>query len=261
MAKIINLLWKIFGDFLAIFKDNLYSIICFILIILSSLFLFDIGFGLISRLDIQWLSSFTIDHQLSIKNFCFAIFTSLIFYIFNSFIPSILKKNRLKKYLESCFLQFKRNCIGLFLRVCKEDPYSCKNPYCDNLLETLIDAKKFKKYFKEPIEGEHENRWYEVQNKFTESNLLTLIDFCDFFLEEINFAISSSEAVSTKSLLKLRWFHGFLSEVKFRYKHDRIFGYDFEGVIFSQLWSLCSNFDWLEGYQDESILLKDIKSL
>lgn len=118
------------------------------------------------------------------------IVVSLILYVLVVWLPEQNKPKRIRRSLQLCHEQFKRECIRAFLDALGEGHEPA-------LIDRLKDRHEFRLYFDENI-SPIQNRWHAVANRLSndESIIKSLIVECDIFGTEIHFTLTAIDVAN-----------------------------------------------------------------
>lgn len=181
-------------------------------------------------------------------NISIAFTASSIFYLINVFIPGQKRKSILKSNLEGQYLNFKKECIYLFLSALG---YSSS----EELQEKLCILEKFKKYFKEKY-CDYPDRWYAVWGNMDDYLLEDLLIQLGILKDDIQFVLNNTEVYDKKVLSFFKDLSQYAYGFHARGAHLE---YERKKSLAGFLWSLFSGWTFSEGHKKEDIVKRMIK--
>jgi hypothetical protein len=182
-------------------------------------------------------------------NFIYAVSISIIaaciFYIFNIFLPEQKRKTIIKQDFEDQYLNFKKECIFIFLSALTKSI----NP---KLVQKLCGLDEFKDYFKEKC-GNAQIRWDKVVtelhcNKIFLKGILVQLSI---LRNEVAFILNNTE-INDKNVLS---FFKLLSQKVYSHREKGInIEYDEKNALLDFLWQLFTGWSFIDGYREEDIV-------
>jgi hypothetical protein len=169
---------------------------------------------------------------------------SYVFYLLVVRLPDFERRRRLKRSLERHYRGFRVACIEIFLLV-------ANGSYSEDLPKTLLDQKKFREYFKEPV-GNRQDRWDSFLNNLQDHYLRELIVNLEIFRDEITFVLNNVDIQDARPFEFLKG----LSATIFAMRNTTL-DYDDIKSFSCFLWGVFSGFDWVTGYP-KSDVIKDM---
>lgn len=184
-----------------------------------------------------------------LMNFIYAVSISIIaaciFYIFNIFLPEQKRKTIIKQDFEDQYLNFKKECIFVFLSAFTKSINT-------KLVQKLCDLDEFKEHFKEKC-GNAQIRWDKVAteldcNKIFFKDILVQLSI---LRNELSFILNNTEINDRNVLL----FFKLLSQKVYSHREKGInIEYDEKKALLDFLWQLFTGWSPIEGYREEDIV-------
>lgn len=184
-----------------------------------------------------------------LMNFIYAVSISIIaaciFYIFNIFLPEQKRKTIIKQDFEDQYLNFKEECIFIFLSAFTKSINT-------KLVQKLCNLDEFKEYFKEKC-GNAQIRWDKVATEL-DCNKIFLKDILvqlSILRNEVAFMLNNTEINDRNVLL----FFKLLSQKVYSHREKGInIEYDEKKALLDFLWQLFTGWSFIEGYREEDIV-------
>jgi hypothetical protein len=174
--------------------------------------------------------------------------TSLVFYVLLVRLPDRQRRGRIKRSLTRRYEAFKKDLIATTLSV-------ADRTYEYSLINKLLDHQKFRDYFKEPVDTNH-NRWAIFLNNLDDQRILDIISIMEIFRAELTQVLVTTDIANFET----SEFFKRLSAAIYSHRNATA-DYDAVKQLSSLLWFLLTGWDWVLGYRERDIVQDMIDSI
>lgn len=176
------------------------------------------------------------------------VIVSLFVYVLVVRVPEHRKRSRLKASLKRQYSNLKEDCIMNFL-------FACEGPASLDLVERLMERKKFKSYFKEQVSSD-QDRWHAVLNGMDERMVKSIVQELSIFRQELEYTLTAIDVDDPEVFAFLRR----LTHVLQR-SQGWTAGYDEIKPLSQFMWSMHTGWDPVHGYVEKDFIAEMIEAI
>lgn len=174
---------------------------------------------------------------------------SIFFYWLLVSYPNYQKKKCLKNVFKSQYLQFKKECIGIFLAVSQA-------PSDMQTIQSLAtDVEKFRSFFSQLTDGKN-NRWHSVMNNLSDFHLDRLANTMEILRDELRFFLLATDSENEDLVLLLTNFTA-VTHANITRESD----YDSVRYFSGYAWDIFAGFNIITGGRDTDLVLDAIERI
>lgn len=162
---------------------------------------------------------------------------SIWFYFLVVWLPEKKNKRRVKSHFISQYTEFKRHLIMHIVG-------TCRAPYKDDLLSSLMEPQVFKDYFKEKITADQE-RWHVFLNNLDKGLLADILNEFEAFKEATSYLLGNVQVDDDEVFSFLHRINTISITLKGVSVED-----DSLKQLSRLLWEILAGFSWVDGYRD-----------